>query len=81
MRQATASGCSVLSLLTVFLLVLLPASVVFGGSATINCQAHKGPCSLPLGNETVTLEITPRPVTAMQESAFTVAISGKQVAG
>ncbi len=80
MRQITASGSIVFSLAALFLLVLLPVGVVFGGSATINCQAHKGPCSLPIGNETITLEITPRPVTAMQDSAFKVTISGNHPA-
>jgi hypothetical protein len=76
MRQITVSSSIVVSFAVLFFLVLLPVGVAFGGSATINCQAHKGPCSLPLGNETVTLEITPRPVTAMQDSAFKVTISG-----
>jgi hypothetical protein len=76
MRQITVSSSIVFSFAALFCLVLLPVGVAFGGSATINCQAHKGPCSLPLGNETVTLEITPRPVTAMQDSAFKVTISG-----
>lgn len=80
MRQIPAFGSIVFSLAALFLLVLLPAGAVFGGSATINCQAHKGPCSLPIGNETVTLEITPRPVTAMQDSAFKVTISGNHPA-
>jgi hypothetical protein len=76
MRQITVSSSIVFSFAILFFLVLLPVGVAFGGSATINCQVHKGPCSLPLGNETVTLEITPRPVTAMQDSAFKVTISG-----
>lgn len=80
MRQIPGFGSIVCSLAALFLLVLLPAGAVFGGSATINCQAHEGPCSLPIGNETVTLEITPRPVTAMQDSAFKVTISGNRPA-
>jgi hypothetical protein len=35
---------------------------------------------LPLGKETVTLDITPRPVTAMQDSTFSVKISGNEPA-
>ncbi len=59
-------------------MIVVTASVnpVLAGSAAINCQAHEGPCSLPLGKETVTLAISPRPVTAMQESTFEVTISG-----
>jgi hypothetical protein len=65
--------------LTIFVLVsMVSGNAVLAGSETINCQAHEGACSLPLGTETVTLEITPRPVTAMQDSSFTVKISGSQ---
>jgi len=68
------------------ILILLAASMiatittvnpVFAGAVTINCQAHEGLCSLPLGKETVTLAISPRPVTAMQESTFQVTLSGQ----
>jgi hypothetical protein len=67
------------------ILVLIAAGMVFSttpvnsahaGTATINCHAHEGLCSLPLGKQTVTLEISPRPVTAMQESTFQVTLSG-----
>ena len=51
-------------------------NTVNADTATINCQAHEGACSLPLGTETVTLTISPRPVTAMQESTFQVTLSG-----
>lgn len=78
MRLMTGSGSIVFTFAILLLLVSLPAGTVFGGSATINCKAHEGPCALPLGNETVTLEITPRPVTAMQDSEFTVTITGDQ---
>lgn len=59
----------------------LSAGNAFAGSAAINCQAHEGPCTLPLGGQTVTLEITPRPVTAMRTSVFAVTVSGKQPTG
>lgn len=62
-----------------FLLIIIFSTVpVFAGSATINCQAHEGSCKLSIGKETITLEITPRPVTAMQESTFKVTITGNQ---
>ena len=54
----------------------LTANTVFADPSAINCQAHDGKCSLPIGTETVTLEIKPRPVTAMQDSTFTVTITG-----
>lgn len=69
--------CSILVIFTLLLLfAALPVYTVLAGSAAINCQAHEGTCSLPLGKETVTLDITPRPVTAMQDSTFTVKLSG-----
>ena len=67
------------------ILILLAVSMIatittvkplFAGAVTINCQAHEGPCSLPLEKETVTLAISPRPVTAMQASTFQVTVSG-----
>jgi len=64
----------------ILLFAALSVNTVFAGSATINCQAHDGKCALALGNESVTLEITPQPVTAMQDSTFTVKISGDQPA-
>ncbi len=64
----------------VFVLILLfsalAAKTSFADAFAINCQAHDGKCSLPIGTETVTLEITPRPVTAMQDSTFTVTFTG-----
>ncbi len=52
------------------------AKTAFADESAINCQAHDGKCSLPIGTETVTLEIEPRPVTAMQDSTFTVTFTG-----
>ena len=80
MRQNMPTGFILLTGTFLLLITALAASTVFAGSATINCQAHEGVCALPLGNETVTLEITPRPVTAMQDSTFLVKISGNQPA-
>jgi len=51
-------------------------NTVLAGTATINCQAHEGACSLPLMGQTITLEILPRPVTAMKTSTFHVTLSG-----
>ena len=45
-------------------------------ASAINCQAHDGKCTLPVGKASVTLEINPRPVTAMQDSTFTVTLTG-----
>jgi hypothetical protein len=80
MRHNIFTGPGLLFAILLLLVTLFSADTVFAGSATINCQAHEGACTLPLGQETVTLEITPRPVTAMQDSTFTVKISGNQPA-
>ncbi len=62
----------------VFLLIFSSptANTASADAAVINCQAHDGKCSLPIGEATVTLDIEPRPVTAMQDSTFTVTLTG-----
>lgn len=44
--------------------------------AEINCDAHNGVCSQSLGNHTISLEISPRPVKAMHDLVFKVSVSG-----
>lgn len=78
MRLPMHTGSLILSFTFYLLVIMLSAVPVFAGSATINCQAHEGACTLPLGKETITLEITPRPVTAMQDSVFKVTLTGEQ---
>ena len=72
-RHSTFSG--VLGVLVVLLLLisLSPSA----SDAQINCEAHKGVCSQSLGNHTISLEIMPRPVKAMQDLIFKVSVSGK----
>jgi len=55
-------------------LFISPAA--FASEAQINCDAHQGACSQSLGSRTVSLEISPRPVKAMQDLVFKVSISG-----
>ena len=50
---------------------------VLASDALINCDAHAGACSQSLGNITVTMEISPRPVKAMRELIFKVSTSGQ----
>jgi hypothetical protein len=45
-------------------------------SAIINCDIQKGPCVQMVGKYKVTLDITPRPVKAMQELTFKVIVEG-----
>ena len=42
-----------------------------------NCAIQEGPCTLSAGNRTVTLNILPKPVQAMQELTFRVELSGE----
>ena len=43
----------------------------------INCELHAGPCTQPLSEHRVTLEVSPRPVKAMQDLAFKVTLDGQ----
>ena len=66
-----------------FLIVLLltvPGGVSAGDKyqEMINCDLHAGPCTQSLSENTVTLEVTPRPVKALQNLSFRVTLSGKQ---
>jgi hypothetical protein len=45
----------------------------------INCDLHAGPCTQSLSENTVTLEVTPRPVKALRNLSFRVTLSGKQI--
>ena len=77
MRQEIHISSIIFTFVFLLLFNALFVNTVSAGASAINCQAHDGKCSLPIGNETVTLEIMPRPVTAMQDSTFTVTLSGK----
>ena len=55
---------------------LVGPSPVTAGDAVINCDAHNGACSQSSGGLTVGLEISPRPVKAMQDLVFKVSIAG-----
>ena len=66
---------------TVTLALLIGVCLIISPSASaseleINCDAHKGVCSQPLGNQIVLLEIMPHPVKAMQDLVFKVSVSG-----
>ena len=73
-----------------FLFLFLIGILVFGGplapgpalaaESTVNCDAHKGMCSQSSGDLTVSLEIVPRPVKAMQDLVFKVSIEGSSPA-
>jgi hypothetical protein len=70
-------GSGVLALVTILLLfctLFIPTA--FADESLINCDAHKGACSQTIDGLTVSLEITPRPVKAMQDLVFKVFLSG-----
>ena len=62
--------------LLLFFIWLTVSPSASASDAKINCDAHKGVCSQALGNQTISLEIEPRPVKAMQDLKFKVSISG-----
>jgi hypothetical protein len=41
------------------------------------CDVHQGACTAQLGNRVLTLDITPKPVKAMEDIAFTVTLTGE----
>ena len=43
----------------------------------INCDLHAGPCTRLLSEQSVILEVSPRPVKAMQDLAFKVKLNEK----
>ena len=76
-RQEFIIGSVTITFALYLLVTVLAVDTVFAKDLAINCQAHNGNCSLPIGKETGTLEIIPRPVTAMRYSTFTVTLSDK----
>jgi hypothetical protein len=65
-------------ILTAFLLAT-PERIAAGDKyeEMINCNLHQGICTQSLAGSTITLEVTPRPVKAMQDLLFQVTLSGK----
>lgn len=65
-------------LLTAFLLAA-PGRISAGDKykQMINCNLHAGPCTQPFLENTVILEVTPRPIKAMQDLFFKVTLTGK----
>jgi hypothetical protein len=77
MRPGIHNSSVILTFAFAMLVTTISVYTVSAEESAINCQAHNGKCSQTIGNEIVTLEITPRPVTAMQDSTFTVKLAGK----
>lgn len=66
------------ALLTAFLLAE-PGRISAGDKyqEMINCDLHAGPCTQAFSENSVTLEVTPRPVKAMQDLLFKVTLAEK----
>ena len=66
-------------ILAVFLLAA-PGSISAGDKyqEMINCDLHAGPCIQSFSEYTVTLEVIPRPIKAMQDLLFKVTLTGKR---
>lgn len=73
----------ILKILTVALLtaglLAVPGRISAGDKyqEMINCDLHAGPCTRSFSENTVTLEVTPRPVKAMQDLAFKITLNAK----
>ena len=67
----------ILVILLPLLLLLPPLSINAFAKAQINCEIQKHSCTRQMGERTVELDITPRPVEAMKELTFRVTISGR----
>ena len=50
-----------------------------GPSHGVNCDIHQNACSQELPGYTVTLDITPKPVSAMKDLSFRVLITGEKL--
>jgi len=63
-------------ILTAFLLAA-PGCISAGDKyqEMINCDLHTGACTQSVSENTVTLEVTPRPVKAMQDLSFKVTLN------
>jgi hypothetical protein len=63
-----------------FLITMTSVTIPEAHSQTkINCDLSHHPCIQSLPECTVTLDINPKPVTAMQDLTFKITLSGKQL--
>lgn len=56
-------------------------SAASGKNAETECNIHEGTCSQKLGERTVALEISPKPVKAMADLTFRVTVTGPPLSG
>lgn len=70
----TRRTAGIIALLWAALLLMMPGGALAASKDAINCDIQKGPCSLELSGAVMTLEITPRPVKAMEDLTFRVTL-------
>ena len=68
-----------IAVLTLMALPLYPwACSATTKTQTVECDVHAGPCSAVLSGCEVSLDISPKPVKAMQDLTFTVTLAGEK---
>ena len=55
-------------------------SPAYASGSKINCDPHIGTCTQTIGDVAVTMEISPKPVKAMEDLLFNVTLSGPESA-
>jgi hypothetical protein len=70
---------SVSSLEWIFIFYIFSPALAHTAETLVPCDAHAGPCTTSFAGISISLEITPRPVKAMQELHFKLAIIGHQI--
>ena len=71
------SGYYPIALLLLLVFAVSGESIAAGkGHSQINCSIQDGPCIQEVNGHTVTFEVLPRPVKAMQDLVFKVIIDG-----
>ncbi len=69
--------CTFVALTVILLAAPYQISAADKFQEMINCELHAGPCTQSFSEHTVILEVTPRPVKALQNLVFKVTLTGK----
>ena len=89
LRSIVCCGCKLIARSAcVFMIVLCGFAIsgliliqpAYASGAKINCDPHTGPCTQTIGDVTVEMEISPRPVKALEDLLFKVTLSGPKLA-
>ena len=80
-KWSARSVCVFLIVLCGFTLIgLISAQLSYASGAKINCDPHTGSCIQTIGDVTVEMEISPRPVKALEDLLFKISLSGSESA-